>query len=230
MHKLQRQYGGTLLGPIIGLVFGLGIAIVVALMISKSSAPISNKQGRVEKVTEPSATQMADPNKPLFGKQDAAKEAAKDFVKEGNPNPAQADAKAGDVKAEVKPAVPDKVATDKQKKAEAKELAAKEAAAKSAAAKDNAAKDKDATKQLKADEKWTYYLQAGAYRDQSDAESARARLALLGYEARISEMPSQGSTLYRVRVGPFGQVDAMNKVRGKLSEGGIDAAVVRTPK
>ncbi|MBS1188151.1 MAG: hypothetical protein H6R04_2169 [Burkholderiaceae bacterium] len=216
----NRQRGGTILGVIIGLVLGLGVAIVVALMISKSSAPVSNKQARTEKVIEPSASQMADPNKPLYGKQDAAKEAAKEFAKESAPAQPVTPV---ELKPDTKP-TPDKHATtDKPKKPDAKD-AAKEHVAK------DTAKDKDAAKQTKSDDKWTYYLQAGAYRDQNDAESARARLALLGFEARISEMPSQGSTLYRVRIGPFGQVDAMNKVRGKLSEGGVDAAVVRIPK
>ncbi len=214
MHKLKRQHGGTLLGIIIGLVAGLGIAIVVALMISKSSAPLSNKQGRAEKVVDPTPTQAADPNKPLYGKQDATREAAKDFLKDSSPKPADTttDQKAA-VKDIGKPAAQDKTATDKQQKPDAKPEA-----------------KATADKQPKSDEKWTYYLQAGAYREQSDAENARAKLALLGFEARISEMPSQGNTLYRVRVGPFGQVDAMNRVRGKLSEGGVDAAVIRIPK
>ena len=36
--------------------------------------------------------------------------------------------------------------------------------------------------------------------------------------------------LHRVRVGPFGQLEGMNKVRGKLSDNGVDAAVVRIAK
>jgi cell division protein FtsN len=55
-------------------------------------------------------------------------------------------------------------------------------------------------------------------------------LALLGVEARVSERPGENGTLYRVRVGPFGQLDTMNRMRGKLSDNGVDVAVVRTPK
>jgi len=36
--------------------------------------------------------------------------------------------------------------------------------------------------------------------------------------------------LHRVRMGPFNQVEAMNRVRSKLSENGIDVAVVRNQK
>lgn len=80
------------------------------------------------------------------------------------------------------------------------------------------------------EEQWSYYLQAGAFREQADAENAKAKLALLGIETRISERPSEDSVLYRVRIGPFSQVDAMNRVRAKLSDNGVDVAVVRIPK
>jgi cell division protein FtsN len=33
-----------------------------------------------------------------------------------------------------------------------------------------------------------------------------------------------------VRVGPFNELEPMNKVRGKLSDNGVDAAVVRISK
>jgi cell division protein FtsN len=82
----------------------------------------------------------------------------------------------------------------------------------------------------KSDDKWNYYLQAGAFRDQSEAEALRGKLALMGVEARVSERPSENGVLYRVRVGPYGQIDAMNKVRGKLTDNGVDAAVVRIVK
>ena len=36
-----------------------------------------------------------------------------------------------------------------------------------------------------------------------------------------------GVTFYRVRVGPYGQLDDMNKARTRLAENGIEASVVR---
>ena len=78
-----------------------------------------------------------------------------------------------------------------------------------------------------ADEKWQYYLQAGAFREMHDAESMRAKLALLGVEARVTERHADTGLLFRVRAGPFDQLEAMNRVRAKLSDNGIDAAVVR---
>jgi len=78
--------------------------------------------------------------------------------------------------------------------------------------------------------KYIYYLQAGAFRAREDAESLRAKLALLGFEAKVSDAQTDNGTLHRVRIGPFTQTEAMNRVRGKLSDNGVDVAVVRIGK
>jgi cell division protein FtsN len=81
-----------------------------------------------------------------------------------------------------------------------------------------------------ADDKVIYFLQAGAFRDVADAENTRAKLALLGFEASISDRASDAGVLHRVRIGPFSQVEAMNKARAKLVDSGIDVAIVRNQK
>lgn len=90
--------------------------------------------------------------------------------------------------------------------------------------------DAAASKADNNDDKYIYFLQIGAFKEQPDAESARAKLALIGLEASVSEKTSDTGTLYRVRVGPFDHADAMNKIRAKLSENSVDAAIVRTAK
>lgn len=221
MHNYNRQQGGTFLGIIIGLVIGLGIALAVAMAITKTPMPFMDKSGRV-KVSEPTAGQSSDPNKPLYGNRSAIREAAKDFVKETTPpeNTAalQPDKKPDVVK--VDPKVEAKAEAKHESKAPVVEMSDK-------------AKKADAAPETKAeatDDKWSYYLQAGAFREQSDAEGMRAKLALMGVEAKISERQSETGVLYRVRVGPFNQLESMNKVRGKLSDNGVDAAVVRIAK
>ena len=64
----------------------------------------------------------------------------------------------------------------------------------------------------------------------SDAENTRAKLALLGFEAAISDRTSDSCVLHRVRLGPFNQVEAVNKARAKLLDSGIDVAIVRNQK
>jgi cell division protein FtsN len=80
------------------------------------------------------------------------------------------------------------------------------------------------------DDKYIYFLQIGAFKDQLDAEASRAKLALIGIEASVSEKVADTGTLYRVRIGPFDHIEAMNKMRTKLSENSVDTAIVRTAK
>jgi cell division protein FtsN len=77
------------------------------------------------------------------------------------------------------------------------------------------------------DDKTNYTLQAGAFKLQEDADSMKARLALIGFEARILTAEVNGQALYRVRVGPYVGLEDMNKVRVKLAESGIEASVIR---
>lgn len=214
MYK-HRQQGGTILGIIIGLIIGLGIALGVAMTINKTPMPFTDKSGRV-KAGDPTPNQSADPNRPLYGNK-AAKEVAKEPAKEVAP-PENTAAPQPDKKPEVVKVDP---------KAEAKQEAKPPVIDLSAAAKKPEAAEAKADSQ---DDKWSYFLQAGAFREQSDAEGMRAKLALMGVEAKVSERQAETGVLYRVRVGPFNQMESMNKVRGKLSDNGVDAAVVRIAK
>ena len=214
----NKQLGGTILGFILGLIVGLGIAVGVALVITKTPVPFLNKLGKQEKVPDLTPGQAADPNKPLYGNKEPAKEAAKDFAKEPDAAPAaEAD------KTAAKP-------TDKPKTADKPD--AKPADPKAGEIKAADGKDPKSVppKADAADEKWIYYLQAGAFREQADAESTKAKLALTGFEASISERPSDNGPLYRVRLGPFNQIEALNRAKQKLSDNGMDVAVIRIAK
>lgn len=202
---LQHQRGNTLTGIIIGLVIGLGIAVAVALLITKSSTPFTNKGGKSDKSDQP-VTQLQDPNKPLYGNKDAVKEAAKEV------------AKAPEAATPATPTAPTNSAAP-AKTAEVK-----------TDSKPAADKPADGARADSADDKYIYFLQAGAFKEQADAESARARLALIGFEAKVSEKTSDTGTMYRVRIGPFGNIETMNRIRSKLSENSVDVAVVRTAK
>lgn len=226
----KRQRGGTILGLILGLIIGLSIAVVTAIMIKNTPLPFINKVGRPAPDAAASAP-AADPNKGLRGNRDPAREAAKQFAK-----PAEEEKAA-------EPAVAAKESAKDSAKESAKESA--KDAAREGARGDKAAEgkapvvDKSAPAErlakvdpgtAAADEKFTYYLQAGAFLEPADAENTKARLALMGVAASIAERKSDNGTLYRVRIGPFAQPEAMNRVRGKLTDNGVDVAVVRIPK
>lgn len=186
----KAQSGNTLTGFIIGLVIGLAIAVVVALVINKASTPFTNKNGKSDKSDVP-ATQMLDPNKPLYGNKDAVAQASKEV----------AASKAAESLKTVSASKPAELAPASS-----------------------------AVKTDTADDKYIYFLQIGAYKEAADAENARAKLALVGVEANVTEKSGDNGTLHRVRVGPFENAETMNKMRTKLSENSVDAAIVRSAR
>lgn len=204
-HGLVRQHGGTLAGLIIGLIIGLAIAVGVAMTIMKTPLPFVDKIGRQ---AQP-AGELGDPNKTLPGGARERRESLNDT--EGpaeTPAPPPPAASKKPVPAPVAPATP-------------AAPAAPAAGSAPAASNANAPAGGDG---------FTYYLQAGAFRELQDAEATKARLALMGVAATIAERKSELGTLYRVRVGPFAEVEAMNRARVRLSDNGVDAAVVRVPR
>jgi cell division protein FtsN len=72
-----------------------------------------------------------------------------------------------------------------------------------------------------------FLLQAGAFRSPDDADAMRARLALLGFDSKIFPREQDGTTLYRVRLGPYGNLDDVNRIRKTMAENGIDVQLIR---
>jgi cell division protein FtsN len=215
--SIQRQRGSTLTGLIIGLIIGLGIAVVVALLITKGASPFTDKSGKLGRPADLAPNQASDPNKPLYGNRDAAREANRQLADKD---------KAPDKPAPAAEADPLGQAIAAMKDTAAAPPAAPAAAAAPAAPAVHAAPAAPAT----GDDRIVYYLQAGAFRELSDAENTRAKLALLGFEAAISERASDSGVLHRVRVGPYAQVETMNKARAKLLDSGVDVAIVRNQR
>ena len=75
-----------------------------------------------------------------------------------------------------------------------------------------------------------YWLQAGAFNGEPDAENLKARLALAGWEAVVQPVPlPDKSVRYRVRLGPYDNTDELNRIKDELGKGGFDVAVIRNP-
>jgi cell division protein FtsN len=73
-------------------------------------------------------------------------------------------------------------------------------------------------------------VQAGAFRSSQEAEAQRAKLSLLGLEARVSEREQSGRTVYRVRIGPFDRKEDADRSKARLDTSGTEAALVRVPR
>lgn len=73
-----------------------------------------------------------------------------------------------------------------------------------------------------------YLLQAGSFRQAEDADSLKARLALLGIQARVQgvELPG-GETWHRVRVGPFTDLEQVNGVRARMADQQIESILLQ---
>jgi cell division protein FtsN len=72
-----------------------------------------------------------------------------------------------------------------------------------------------------------YFIQAGAFRTPEDAEAQRAKLSLIGLEAKVTEREQSGRTVYRVRIGPFERKEEADKQKERLEAGGVETALVR---
>lgn len=92
-------------------------------------------------------------------------------------------------------------------------------------------KDKDVKRDLPAaarvERPGVYVLQAGSYRNESDAERVRAQLAREGITARVQRVAVDTDVWHRVRVGPISSLEVLNKMRKQLQAAEVDALVIR---
>ena len=75
-----------------------------------------------------------------------------------------------------------------------------------------------------------YFVQAGAFRSTEEAEAQRAKLAMMGWQAKVTEREQSGRTVYRVRVGPFGKKDDAEGIKEKFESSGVESALVRVQR
>ncbi len=218
--NIQRQRGGTLLGFVLGLVIGLTVALGVAMYVTKVPMPFSNKN----------QTRSAD--------QDAV-EAQKN--KDWNPNGAL----------QSKPATPEVppdaaatpnaggAATPGTQGTQSSTGATSPAANPPApavtadppiAAPAPAATPQPATKAAAASDPFTYFVQAGAFKSAADADAQKAKLSMMGIEAKVSEREQAGRAIFRVRSGPFDDKEQAEKIKSRLDASGMDAALVRVQR
>jgi cell division protein FtsN len=222
------QRGGFVMGLVAGLLIGLALALGVALYITKAPVPFLNKvpQRTAEQDSaETERNRTWDPNAPLGGKAQArAAAAASGVVAEtaaaaSGPQPM---APTGAVRAGVASAEAASAA-----RPPARDPAALLAGSVPPTAAPAAVPAKSA---MPGADPFLYFVQAGAFTRSEDAEQQRARLALLGQTAKITEREQAGRTVYRVRLGPFPARDEADSLQLKLQEQTIEAQIVRVER
>lgn len=192
------QAGGFFLGAIVGLLVGLALALAVALYVTKVPVPF------IDKVPQRTAEQDA-----------AEAERNKNWDPNAPLGGKNGGRPAGDPAAPVAP--PGVVLPPPLPAPGARDPAAILADRPAAPAASTAA----------APAAFNYFVQAGAYSRVEEAEAQRAKLAIQGFESRISEREQAGRTVYRVRVGPFTQRGDAESVKETLAGAGLEAALVR---
>lgn len=211
----KKQRGNTLLGLIIGALVGLGAALAVAVYVTKVPIPFLNKSQPRSADTDAAEAKKNkdwDPNVPLAGK-NAVKSAPAVSgpigAVTGAPSaPAASAAVAG------RPKVSSDPLGDLAKaKSEAKPDSRPDVRAAAGGA-----------------DPFSYFIQAGAFRTPEDAEQQRAKLSLMGFQARVTEREQSGRTVYRVRLGPFDKKDEADKTKEKLDDQSIETALVRVQR
>ena len=209
------------MGLVAGLLVGLALALGVALYITKAPVPFVNKvpQRTVEQDTaETERNRSWDPNAPLAGGKTARPAAAASGAMAAASAPAAAAAlPPGIATAPVTAAAPP-VAPASAAKPAARDPAAL------LAGNPAPAPAKPVT------DGFIYFVQAGAFTRTEDAEQQRARLALMGQSARITEREQAGRTVYRVRLGPYPSREEADGLQGKLQEQSIEAQIVRVER
>ena len=74
----------------------------------------------------------------------------------------------------------------------------------------------------------SYYLQVGSFRNGVQAERFRAELAMMGMQTNIQQVTINNTdTYHRVRVGPFGSLDDLDRARQTLKKNGIDSTPIK---
>lgn len=216
--QARGQRGGTLTGFVVGLLVGLGLALSVAVYVTRVPVPFVDRG-----VTRKPA--------------DDAAEAERN--KGWNPNAGLVN-KAPPLPAPAQPAPPvsgDAASKDSTEAEPAKAETGKPADA--GASKPDAdplgdlMKAKAGTPEAAAAQgadPFSYFVQAGAFKSPEEAQAQKARLAMLGMDATVTEREQAGRTIYRVRMGPFGQKAMAEATREQLEVNGVESALVRVQR
>ncbi|RYF42379.1 MAG: SPOR domain-containing protein [Comamonadaceae bacterium] len=224
---MKRQRGSVIVGIIIGMVLGLAAALAVAVYVTKVPIPFLNRganRSADQDAAESRKNQNWDPNAPLYGKNPAKPlPPAPGII--APPAPAAtpgSPAASAPATAMVAPAV----IGPSMGPASAPRAPARPPAASADPLGDLAA----ARSASPGVDPFLYFVQVGAFRTPEDAEAQRAKLSLMGVDARVTEREQSGRQVYRVRVGPFEKKEEADRNKEKLDAGGVETALVRVQR
>lgn len=193
----RRSGGGFLLGVFIGLLLGLAVALGVAFYLNKTPIPFLAGGSSASKASSPAAGTAGAKPPVIAGMSQGGRPVPAPGTEEGAEKP----------KYDFYRILPggEEPVTDRDLKERMRTPRA----------------EPDAPRDV-------YYVQAGSFQNPADADNQKAKLAILGLESSVepTSLPDKG-TWYRVRLGPFTQLEELNKVRQTLATNGVDASLVK---
>jgi len=232
---MKRQHGNIVIGLIVGLVPGLGVALGVAVYVTKVPIPFMNKTqrgGAEQDEAEARKNRDWNPNAPLTSNRQPAAPAAPVA-----PTVPSAPATVGPLNPPSGGPVPVVVAPTARPPASTAVARPAprpaEVGAPSADPLGDLARSRSGTGTAadgSAPDPFMYFVQAGAFRSTDDAEAQRAKLSLMGVDAKITEREQAGRTVYRVRAGPFNKKDDADRLKERLDGAALDSALVRVQR
>lgn len=207
-------------GILVGLIVGVAVVVGAVMYFNRASTPFTNMQ-KMERRSSTASTGAAEVLSPEVGSRlvqqpaEASKVVSTPVVPAANGAEASqaksADAHKADGKA------PEAAKSDQQEFDFYKILPGKLDAV---PGQDEVVKTPPVNKRA--------YLQVGAFQHENEADNLKAKLALLGVEAKIQSVsvPDKG-LLHRVRIGPFSRAEELERTRTQLKQNGLDSAVVK---
>lgn len=73
----------------------------------------------------------------------------------------------------------------------------------------------------------TFIIQIGSFRRAQQADTLRARLALLGIESTVQKVNQSGSIWHRVKSGPYTSFRMVDKIQNRLHHNNIDSIAIK---
>ena len=73
-----------------------------------------------------------------------------------------------------------------------------------------------------------YIMQAGSFREASEADRHKAKLALLGIEARVEKAKVGNAIWHRVKIGPYDNPSSVSTIKELLQKNGIGVIVTES--
>ncbi len=231
----SSQRGGTLVGFIVGLLVGLGVALSVAVYVTRVPVPFVDRgvsRKPAQDLEEAERNKGWNPNASLAGKPAPLPTAPAGTDTAGAISVPPADGQP--LPAPTKPATTATAAGAKPAADPLGDLVNAKLGQGTPTASVSTGKGTPTASGPKGSattaDPFTYFVQAGAFKTPEDAEAQRAKLAMMGMAADVSEREQSGRTVFRVRVGPFGDKAMADATREQLEVNGVEAALVRIQK